>query len=105
VLGDEPADHFPDDVKGQGANVRGTAGQRNNLRPGGDGEESSDLGGNHALSPGGILIHVGIHTRALALEALMLGANALLLGEDPLLLKARSLRLLRIGGHGLSCRR
>ncbi|GAA3120603.1 hypothetical protein GCM10020001_046040 [Nonomuraea salmonea] len=60
-VGDELADH----VEGEGRDVRHAAGERDHLGPRRDGEESSDLGGDHPGSSRGVPIDVGVNARPL----------------------------------------
>ena len=64
VLGGEPAEHLADRVERQRGDVRGAAGERDDLGTAGDGEQCSDLRGGHAAHPPGVPVGVVVERRA-----------------------------------------
>jgi hypothetical protein len=60
-LGDQPAHHLTDGFEGQGRDVRRPAGQGDDLRPGGYGEQGANLRGDHAASSLGVLVEIRIN--------------------------------------------
>ena len=60
-LGDQLADHLADGVERERGHVGRAAGQRDDLGPGGHGEQGPDLGGDHADGTFGVLTDIGVN--------------------------------------------
>jgi hypothetical protein len=56
LLGHHLLEHLPDDVEGQRGRERHPAGQADDLRAGGDGEQGSDLRGGHRAGAAGVAV-------------------------------------------------
>ena len=73
AAGDQLADHLADGVERERGHVGRAAGQRDDLGPGGHGEQGPDLGGDHADGTFGVLTDIGVNSLSLRCGLLFAG--------------------------------